>query len=214
MYTTLPAVFQHEACTLAERYGAPIERHAVVCSDTYWASQTNDRDAEVCMVIRRPSGRILTFTKSFYPAGLYRLFTGGVEPGEAILDALLRETREETGLAVTIRRFLAVVTFTPEDVPLDSAFPARYAAFAFLLDAPSGLPAVADPDEPIIGYREISADDLPAIAQQLESLPDDYSPDLDCSWRDWGRLRAAVHRAVAEALVSVAVDAGTGEIPE
>lgn len=197
MSPILPAAFQQEVRTLAERYGAPIERHAAVCPDTYWVSQTNDRDAEVCMVIRRPGGRILTFTKSFYPAGLYRLFTGGVERGEAILDALLRETHEETGLVVTIRRFLAVVTFSAEDTPPDAASPVRYAAFAFLLDAPAGMPAVSDPDEPIIGYREIAATELPAIARRLESLPDDYSPDLDCSWRDWGRLRAAVHRAVA-----------------
>lgn len=214
MYADLLPIFAQEAQTLAERYGAPLVRHVAVCPDVYWTSQTSNRDAEVCMVIRRDDSRILAFTKRFYPAGLYRLFTGGIEYGETILNALLRETHEETGLAVTVHRFLAVVTYSPDDVQSESGAPPRYTTFVFLLDAPTGMPVVSDPEEPITGYREIEVADISAIAERLESLPDVYSSELDCSWRDWGRFRAAIHRAVAEALVSVVVDNGTSEILE
>jgi len=46
---------------------------------------------EVCLVVCRPNGKLLTFTKTFYPPGVYRLLTGGVEPGESVLDVLRRE---------------------------------------------------------------------------------------------------------------------------
>lgn len=214
MYSEVLPAFTKEAETLTRRYGTPLVRHVAVCSDDYWTSQTSNRDAEVCMVIRRADGHILTFTKRFYPAGLYRLFTGGIERGETIWDALLRETREETGLPITISRFLAAVTYSPDDLQTETGASARYATFAFLLDAPIGMPAVSDPDEPITAFREIEVAHISALADRLESLPDLYSPELKCSWRDWGRFRAAIHRAVDESLMSVAIDTGISEILE
>lgn len=46
------------------------------------------RRFEVCMVIRRVSGRVLVFTKTFFPEGAFRLLTRGVEPGAVIEGAL------------------------------------------------------------------------------------------------------------------------------
>src|SRR4051812_2327989 len=87
------------------QFGRP-ERHTVVVgTSAFWARQNRRR--EVCMVLRRKSGLILTFTKTFYPPGVYRLLTGGVEPGESVRQALLREVQEETGLQITVSRFLS-----------------------------------------------------------------------------------------------------------
>lgn len=216
MRVQMPAALAGEADALARQYGAPLERHAVVGLEAYWRQQTTERDAEVCMVIRRPGGRLLTFTKAFYPADLYRLLTGSVVPGESIRSALLRETHEETSLSVTLQRFLAVVTYSPEDAPVVDMPTACYAAFAFLLDAPTGTPVLADAEEPISGFREVRADDLRAIADRLDALPDVYFVDLHCSWREWGRFRAVLHRAVADALGGVrpAVDAVSAGGPD
>jgi ADP-ribose pyrophosphatase YjhB (NUDIX family) len=156
-----------------------------------------NRRREVCMVVRRPNGKLLTFTKTFYPQGVYRLLTGGVEPGEGVLEALQREVAEETGLEVAIRRFLALIAYRAEDA--EDARP-RMFTFAFLLDELGGTLGAADPAERLAGYREIDIPDLLSIADQLEHLPDSYSVDFGESWREWGSFRAIVHRVVWQAL--------------
>jgi ADP-ribose pyrophosphatase YjhB (NUDIX family) len=168
---------------------------AVQGSDALWTRRNRLR--EVCMVIRRPSGRLLTFTKAFYPPGLYRLLSGGVEPGEGVLQALQRELAEETGLECTIARFLAVVEYRSEEAPLG---PARMFTFAFLVDERGGTLRLEDDEERLAGYGETDVAGLAAIADQLDALPDRFSPDLGESWREWGAFRAVVHRVVRDAL--------------
>src|SRR2546430_13343037 len=73
--------------------------------------QNPDRFAEVCLVVRRRSGKVPLCIKTFYPRGAHRLPTGGIHRGERILDALRRETTEETGLETRIERFLAWITY-------------------------------------------------------------------------------------------------------
>lgn len=153
-----------------------------------------DRVGEVCMVIRRPNGRLLLSTKSVYPSGAYRLPTGGVRPGEAIIVALFRETQEETGLSVRLRRFLSLISYH-EGPDRRTVFH----TFAFLLDEASGTLGSLDPDEQIESYIEIDPSELPAVADRLEALPEGTRGSVG-SWRDWGRFRAVVHRSVHEAL--------------
>src|SRR5579859_602192 len=112
MISSLPQNTQSELEQLAQRYGRPliqdINLHA---SKLFDPLSKRDRYGEVCMVIRRKNGRILTMTKTFYPQGAYRLPTGGINHGESIFAALLRETQEETGLEVKVTRFLAIVLY-------------------------------------------------------------------------------------------------------
>jgi NAD+ diphosphatase len=57
-----------------------------------------------------------------------------------------------------------------------------------------------DPHEQITEFRTIPPNALPAIATQLDRLPDTYSEELGDTWDAWGRFRAIVHRAVWDAL--------------
>ena len=159
-----------------------------------------DRVGEVCMVIRRPNGKLLLSIKSIYPRGAYRLPTGGVGIGEPIIAALFREVNEETGLTVRVRRFLALISYRPTGSP--AAAPVFH-TFAFLLDEVGGTLGALDPSEQIEDYKEIAVAELPAVAERLESLPED-DRGIVGSWRDWGRFRAVVHRAVHEALTAPA----------
>jgi NAD+ diphosphatase len=160
-----------------------------------------DRVGEVCMVIRRPDGKILVSTKTFYPPGAYRLLTGGIAPDERIADALSRETHEETGLDTRLLRFLAHIEyFDVGDKGRGGA--ARMAVFhtlAFLLEEIGGTLGSLDPHEEILDFREISREELPRIAARLERL-DAPSERIGGNWGDWGRFRAVVHRVVAESL--------------
>ncbi len=113
-----PAI-EAEITALAQRYGAPAIHNVVLHDNSFDPLGKADRYGEVCMVVRRPNGKLLTAIKTFYPRGAYRLLTGGIHHGEHIFDALLRETAEETSLTVEVRRFLTVVHYRHQDDPTD-----------------------------------------------------------------------------------------------
>src|SRR5205823_929597 len=100
-----------EMAALARRLGAPIVRDVALDDIAFDPVGNPSRFAEVCMVVRRPTGNVLLSIKTFYPRSAYRLPTGGIDRDEPILDAVLRETLEETGLAVEVGRFLAALTY-------------------------------------------------------------------------------------------------------
>jgi 8-oxo-dGTP pyrophosphatase MutT (NUDIX family) len=127
-------------------------------------------------------------TKSFYPAGTYRLLTGGVKAREPLLEAVQRELREETGRGGRVARFLAVQYHTFRLA--EQAVP--FTSYIFLVVGAPGLVAPDDADEEITAYREATLDELLAAAAQMEALPPD--------WVDWGRFRASGHRLVVELL--------------
>jgi len=182
---------------LAQELGAPLRWNVVLENDGLFDPLgKSDRYGEVCMVVRRAAGTLLTATKTFYPSGTYRLLTGGIHHGEDILDALVRETAEETGLETEVARFLAAVTYNPRG----DASSAMFATFAFLLHEVGGTLQCMDPGERIDEFREIEVSDLPALADHLHSLGSEQSTEIGGRWRDWGRFRAVIHRAVFEAL--------------
>jgi 8-oxo-dGTP pyrophosphatase MutT (NUDIX family) len=190
---------ESQVVQLAARYGEPLRWDVELENDGLFDPLGKpDRYGEVCMVVRRPNGKLITATKTFYPPGAFRLLTGGIHHGEKILDALLRETEEETGLTVEVRRFLAVVSYRmPVKKP---ARPTSFTTFAFLLDETGGTLQCLDAGERLGEFREIAVEELPALAGYLDALAAEPSAEIHGKWHDWGRFRAVIHRAVYEAL--------------
>jgi len=157
------------------------------------------------MAVRRPNGKLLVAIKTFYPRGAYRLPTGGIHHGERVLDALLRETKEETGLDTAVRRFLAHIDYVVEATGGGSAGGRAprmvvFHTFAFLLDELSGTLGALDTDEEIEDWREMAPAELRTQAAVLEGLATEGTRSIGGSWADWGHFRAIAHRAVADAL--------------
>lgn len=202
MLADLPAGAREELEQLAARYGQPLVRDVTLEMERPFSPLSkNDRYGEVCMVVRRPDGSLITAKKTFYPEGAFRLLTGGISHGEGIFDALLRETQEETGLEVEVARFLAAVAYrTPHQPERCSFF-----TFAFLLEERGGTLGAIDEDERVEGFGAVAPADLPAMAERLAALPNTRHPEVEGSWRDWGVFRAVIHRVVYEALAD---DAG------
>src|SRR3954451_5508665 len=107
----LAPTVEAEIASLSARYGQPRRVTAELNSWQFSPLTMDDRYGEVCMVVRRPNSKLITAKKTFYPAGAFRLLTGGVDHGELIAAALLREGAEKTGLDVVVRRFLAVIEY-------------------------------------------------------------------------------------------------------
>lgn len=192
--------YEQEIQHLAQMYGQPKRVVAELKCSPFDPITKIDRIGEVCMVVRRPDGCLITARKVFYPAGCYRLLTGGVAPGEKIATALLRETYEETGLEVAVRKFLAVIDYqfvhSPETRP-----PSReFYTFAFLLDEIGGTLQPHDESEQLEDFHCIQPQELTEIATNLEKLPKRKQDSLGGEERDWGRFRAVVHRVVLDTL--------------
>jgi len=196
----LPAAVIRELDELARRFGPTLSIDARIDDSFQDPIGKRDRYGEVCMVVRRPSGRILLAIKTFYPRGAYRLPTGGIGHGEGVYDALVRETFEETGLSTVVRTFLARIAY----LPLSSlGAPPVFHTFAFLLDELGGTLGALDTSERIEEWREIEIADLPRVADALDRLTTQGSEDIGGDWRAWGKFRAVVHRAVHQALAGV-----------
>ena len=190
---------RREIDTLARRFGQPLVIDSPIPDSFDDPIRKPDRYGEVCMVVRRPSGAVLLSIKTFYPRGAYRLPTGGIAPGEPILDALLRETHEETGLQTEVRRFLAQIAYHSEGAAIGTPL---FHTFAFLLDETSGTLGALDASEQIEDWREAAVGDLPRVADFLDGLQTQGTQDIGGDWRAWGKFRAVVHRAVHQALAS------------
>src|SRR5687768_16512235 len=195
----LSADARRELTELARRYGEPRQIDATIDDGFEDPIRRKDRFGEVLMAVRRPNGKVLVAIKTFYPRGAYRLPTGGIHHGERILDAVIRETHEETGLETVIRRFLATISYrgrsTVEAAPL-------FHTFAFLLDELGGTLGALDTSERIEAWREMSPAELHDQAAVLEQIATEGTVGIGGSWADWGRFRAVAHRVVADALRS------------
>ncbi len=178
-------VDEGEVAAMAARWGEPA-REAVTLSVggafwEAWGARWPGRHREVMFLLPRPGG-LLLHRKAHYPTEGWRLLTGGVEAGELVSEAVAREPVEEVGLALPVRRYVALLTY---DLVCEGEH-FRCATHVFLL-AWSDAPLQPQDDE-IAATRTVPLAGLAEVAAQLEAMP---SP-----WHDWGRFRAIAHRVV------------------
>ena len=93
-----------------ERYGVPREwSHHQPMSDrdhgVIKGSQRNGREHDITLYVEH-QGLIAVIAKPFYPPGLYRAPSGGLNPGESLEEGAQREAIEETGLTIALRQYL------------------------------------------------------------------------------------------------------------
>ncbi len=184
-----------EVAWLMSRYGPGQRLHvSIAMAETefaYWwqklVQQRNQR-GEVVLAIQRADGSVLLHTKSFYPAGLYRLPTGGVLPWEKVLFGARREAKEETGFDIRIVRMAGIVTYHFHNGGRHMPF----VSYVLLARSDGIQPVVADTAEHISDFRFIPPAQLRHIAQALRQLRGQLA--------GWGAFRALPHELVADVL--------------
>jgi 8-oxo-dGTP pyrophosphatase MutT (NUDIX family) len=203
------AIDPAELVKLEGRFGPlPYQEHRLAVDHPFLTGEhqllvSDGRRAEICYVMHRgdPAAGLLLHIKRFYPPGAYRLPTGGIHQGEAVLATLVREIYEETGLAVgeepgqvRIERCLGVVRYALAHQTQAQLF--DFATYHFLVQMPAaGKLAPLDPDEQISGWQWRPPAELTAVAGLLEGVGQSHP-----LWADWGRYRALSHRFVAAQL--------------
>ncbi len=183
---------EKEVAELARQYG-PLERRHYVLemgerSFAHWQEVRKDCRGEVALFILRPSGNVILHTKDFYPEGVYRVPTGGIEWGEGVVTAVHREAREETGLTVAIKHCLGILEY--EFRYQEKTLP--FVSYVFLLQENGGQLCPQDEGERITSLQEVPLTELEAVAQSLRTI--------EADWRDWGHYRAIAHSFAAEVL--------------
>ncbi len=182
----IPSVESSEVRALARKYGKPQRVTCQLNQSPVTSSKNGDRRAEVVLAIRNDRNKVLLHTKSFYPDGVFRLLSGGINWDETVERALLREAKEETGLDVSIEQFVALIEYANAD----SAYP--FASYVFLLKGDEDRPTLQRGKERITAFKSVSAEGLRVTARALRSLP--------ARWREWGVFRAVAHELAAGAL--------------
>lgn len=147
------------------------------------------RVGEVCMVLQRPDGRIWCAAKSFYPAHISRLLTGGIHAHEEPQAALLREIAEETSLTPLHSELCARIEY-------DTVVPFHTAVYRCTVT--DQHPIVADPNEQIQRFDALTPAECARRAVELCALPATVHPDIGGTWAAWGAFRAVTHRLVAD----------------
>ena len=197
-----------ELAQLAQQWGAPLVRQITLDVDDPFLTgnhqllTANNRRAEICYVMHRgrPEDGLLRHLKTFYPAGAYRLPTGGIHVGESVMHTLQREIYEETGLRageapgeVKLQRLLGILGYTLQHRQLG---PVEFATYFFLVEMPAGAELQPqDEDEHIGGWEWCTPAQLPAVAAGLGDVH-----TRSTTLADLGRFRDSGHRVVAELL--------------
>lgn len=181
---------------LEKRFGSFHQHHVELTISSEWMLNLMNkmnrisRRGEVVMVIPNKEGHIWLHTKDFYGEGVYRLMTGGLEPGEKPHLAMQREAEEETGFKIKIDRCLAVITYTLKAGEIFQPF----VSYVFATRPTKGWPQPTDCGESISGFKAVPVSALGDIARELALLKGTKA--------DWGIFRAVAHNIVLEQLQS------------
>ncbi len=69
------------------------------------SSQKSGRNHDVTLYIFKDD-KLIVIAKPFYPPGLFRAPSGGLNPGEGFIEGAKREAHEETGCEIELEKFL------------------------------------------------------------------------------------------------------------
>jgi ADP-ribose pyrophosphatase YjhB (NUDIX family) len=191
-------ITENEITQLAGRFGEPMRKSFTVPSSS--------REIEFIKSTRR-DGRYHDFTlyifhedkvivnaKHFYPPGLYRAPSGGVNKGEDIICGIMREAMEETGCKIELQRFLLR---TEVDFAGDTDH-VKWRSFVLQAKYLSGDFRFTDHDE----IREVRL-------APLEQF-DQFSRLMLATGRAGFHYRAALHETVAPLLIPPTAGPGPG----
>lgn len=172
-------------------YGIPEKKHySFSASEEEYnrikSSQKNNRNHDITLYIRY-NDRFIVIAKHFYPKGLFRAPSGGINPGEDFITGGKREAQEETGCEIEFSQFLLQtdVEFVHN---IEKSQIIKWRSFVFLADYISGDFQFTDKDE----IREISFARLSDFDKYSETMRSTNIAGL--------HYRAALHDEVKKLL--------------
>lgn len=147
-----------------------------------------DRRGEVVFCVKRPGGKFITVRSKEYPAGIFRIPTGGIGHRENIVEAVFRETKEELGLETSILSFEGVLKTRFQHGKEHVMF----YSYLFIMEEKGGKLLEDATDDEVSEIREVDLTQLKETALELLKIEN--------RWKDWGKFRYESTNAIAECL--------------
>jgi len=144
--------------------------------------EENERRGEVALVVRNQAKDILLHTKYFYPKGVFRIPTGGIQFDEGVVDSMLRELREETSFHALSFQFRSLLLYEFKN----GAQSLPFASYIFEIEPDGEAPLVSDPGEQISDFKWAPLSGISEVIDGLHSL-------CGSPWQDWGKVRVIPH---------------------
>lgn len=139
-------------------------------------SINNDRRGEVVFCVIKDK-KIITIRSSEYPEGVFRIPTGGINYGEDIKQAVIREVKEELGVKANITSFEGVIKWTFSHRKKH----VNFYSYLFILEYESGALLVDALEDEVSEVKLCTRKELNGISNYLLTL--------QSFWDDWGRFR-------------------------
>ncbi len=159
------------------------------------------RDRHVLLVAKTADGKILTGSKpEFYPPSITRLLGGGVDDGEDVEAAAIRELEEESGVRISADDIKPIARF---DIRAVDAKGEVFNNQTYLFGADVG-DATYKPADDVSQIFELSKDEMNNLADRFEELSLNLwyvGIEGDFSWHDYGKVYSVIHRVVADSMV-------------
>ena len=192
-FTWLPETMRAEMDELASRLGPPVVGSADLGDSPYLRRVVEQRFAEVCMVVRRPSGRLLVFRKPFYPVGIFRLLTGASRRANpSSVPSCVRATKRLASPSTS-----RASSLPPPIAPTADHNSRASRSCSTRRQVPSAR------STPMSRWSPSAKSRLSTCRRShinWSNLTTSTTPSLEAEIRQWGLLRALNHRLVWRAL--------------
>lgn len=156
----------------------------------------------VLIVVEDNEGQILIGSKANYPPTIARLLGGGVDDGEDLVVAAIRELHEELDVLVDKSDLSELSNFVCDVTDEDGQiFHNETMVFHVKIGA---IPYKAGDD--VKSILKLSKQELFQLGEQYDMLSDElwYKGREGCfSWADYAKLYGPLHKAIAQKLISL-----------
>ena len=144
------------------------------------------RDRTILILIKNSKEKYLFGVKRFYPKEIKRMIGGGVDKGEEVLDAAVREIQEELGISVLQSELLSLVEFKITGEFKNVEY--KTSIFTCYLDI--GDKAYI-PGDDVASVTEFTEAECQVIAEEMMSVDEKKffeSGENIFSWADYGKV--------------------------
>lgn len=158
------------------------------------------RDRTVLLVLRNSQGKfILEKANDWYPDGIARLLGGGVDKGEDVTGAAIREMEEETGIVVSQEDLVELVQVDVIGEYMSTTY--KTSVFVFFLKTVIDTIKIGSDVAEVVYYSE---QDYRNLLVNFSRLKDDdlfHRKDLIFSWGDYGKVYGFIHQVTLDEIL-------------
>ena len=144
------------------------------------------RDRTVLILIKNSKDKYLFGVKKFYPKEIKRMIGGGVDKGEEVLEAAVRELQEELGISVLQSELQSLAEFSITGNYKDVVF--KTSIFTCYLDIGDKR---YNPGDDVSAVSEFAEAECQGIAEEMMNISETsfFESEVNSfSWADYGKV--------------------------